>query len=196
MASTFMNAKEKRKKKKQTERARLCCSISANVACLHSQVPQLHTSYYLEVPDAVSDAVPDGHADLPVRPPLLADVLQVELLQLRVLAAAPHSHDAGGAEFEDALQELVQRVVGVAHHQDGSAAHLGVRPHLPVLQQDLGHLETHVRFARAWRALDDGQLFGQRRADCFQLKVITGLAQTSVCIKKIKYVLHVICTKS
>ena len=176
MASTFTNAKEKIKKK-QTEQAHLCCSISADVAYLHSQIPQLHTAYYLEVPDAVSDAVPDGQADLPIRPSLLAYVLQVELLQLRVLAAAPHSHDAGGAEVEDALQELVQRVVGVAHNQDGSAAHLGVRPHLPVLQQDLGHLETHVRFARARRALDDGQLFGQSSADCFQLKVITGLAQ-------------------
>ena len=122
-----------------------------------------------ETPGAVSDAVPDGQADLPIRPHLPADVLQVELLQLRVLTAAPHSHDAGGAEVEDALQELVQRVVGVAHHQDGSAAHRGVGPHLPVLQQDLGHLETHVRFARAWRALDDGQLFGQRSADCFHL---------------------------
>jgi len=96
--------------------------------------------------------------------------LAIGVAVLRVLAAAPHSHDAGGAEVEDALQELVQRVVGVAHHQDGSAAHLGVRPHLPVLQQDLGHLETHVGFSRARRALDDGQLLGQRRANGLQLE--------------------------
>ena len=98
-----------------------------------------------------------------------SDKFEVEVIKAGALGAAPHAHDAAGAEIEDALQELVQRVVGVAHHQDGSGV-FRVCPDVPVLQQDLGHLETHVGFARARRALDDGQLLGQRRANGLQLE--------------------------
>ena len=53
-------------------------------------------------------------------------VAQVEWQQLVTgLAGASHPHELVDACFQAALQEAVQRMVGEAHHQDGT--HIGAR---------------------------------------------------------------------